>query len=38
MMYRYGVNATALYTTDPMTIEDALVISTDLAKRLESKE
>ncbi len=38
MMYRYGVNATALYTTDPMTIEDALVISTDLAKRLESIE
>src|SRR5574344_558399 len=38
MNYRYGVNAKTLYITDPMTIEDGIVICRSLANKLYSYE
>lgn len=38
MMYGYGINVETLYTTDPMTIEDAIVISESTSSRLTSIE
>lgn len=36
MNYRYGINAKAVYLIENNTIEDAIVISESLAKRLDS--
>lgn len=38
MNYRLGINAKVIYITHPLTIEDALVITRDLARRLISIE
>lgn len=38
LQYGFGVNAVTMYTTDPMTIEDAIVISKSLANKLTSVE
>ena len=38
LQFGYGVNALSMYTTDPMTIEDAIVISKSLEKKLTSIE
>lgn len=38
MMYGFGVNLLTLYTTDPMSIEDALIISKSASKKLASIE
>ena len=38
LLYGYGVNGLTLYTCDPMTVEDAMVISKSFGKKLESVE
>ena len=38
LMFGYGLNAKTLYTSDPMTIEDAGVISKSFSKKLDSIE
>lgn len=38
MNYGYGRNVTVLYSEDPFTVEDAIVVSESFAKKMVSKE